>query len=201
MEGFMPFRSVRPVAILFSSLCAAGTVLGAGPTYHVGASLGLTETNSDCAGATKCDRSDTGARAWVTWLAPSGLGVEASYHRFGGTYVTTTSGTTPVAGRSSLQGFGIGAVGTLREGNWSGHVRFGIGRYRNELKVSALGVSDSFKDSDTQPYYGIGISYHPRQYAGWSVIGSIDGTTAKNRSQASYSHRVLMVSVGVQRQL
>jgi hypothetical protein len=201
MEGFMPFRSVRPVAILFSSLCAAGTVLGAGPTYHVGASLGLTETNSDCAGATKCDRSDTGARAWVTWLAPSGLGVEASYQRFGGTYVTTTSGTTPVAGRSSLQGFGIGAVGTLREGNWSGHVRFGIGRYRNELKVSALGVSDSFKDSDTQPYYGIGISYHPRQYAGWSVIGSIDGTTAKNRSQASYSHRVLMVSVGVQRQL
>lgn len=196
----MTTRSLRATAILFTTLCSAGMVEAAGPTYHVGASLGISQTNSDCAGATKCDRTDTGARAWVTWLAPSGLGVEASIQRFGGTYVTTTSGTTPVAGRSSLQGFGIGAVGTLREGNWGGLLRFGIGRYRNELKVSALGVSESFKDSDTQPYYGIGLTYHPQQYAGWSVLGSIDGTTAKNRSQASYSHRVLLYSVGLQRQ-
>ena len=110
-------------AILFAAVGAQAQ------TFHAGLAGGGTKSNSGCVGASSCDKTDVGGRAWVGVTNMNGLGLEVVAHDFGAVRATGIDPTTGVATvlKASLRGVGIGPIWDYREGNLSFHARAGVG--------------------------------------------------------------------------
>jgi len=177
-----------------AALCTLGVAAQA-QSFHAGIAGGATKSNSGCLGATTCDKTDTGGRAWVGLTNKDGLGLEIVAQDFGAVRVTTVAGAITTEGKATLRGIGIGPIFEYREGNWSFHARAGIGHYETKLRASNGIASSSAGDHTNEFYWSAGFGYlvSPRITA----IVAIDSSKANNRA-ASYNYEAVMYSLGVQ---
>lgn len=183
---------------IHTACCAAALAVLAGSVqaqlnYHVGIAGGKTRTDSSCIGATTCDRSDGGLRAWAGFTNKDGLGLEVVVHDFGSVRAAADIGGVPTDIEASLRGIGLGAVFDHREGNWSFHGRLGVGHYRTRLQVT--GFAGSLEDSRNKPYWSVGLGY--RFTPQLTAIAAADWTEAQHRS-ANYTYQARLVTLGVQ---
>jgi hypothetical protein len=177
-----------------AALCTLGLAAQA-QTFHAGIAGGSTRTNSDCAGATTCDKSGAGGRAWVGVTNKNGLGVEIVAQDFG-----SVRASAPVAGgtleeKGTLRGIGIGPIWDYREGNWSFHARAGMGRYKSSVRVSDPTGSITVSDRSNDFYWGAGVGY--RLGTSVTVIAAYDSTQADNKA-GGYRYDAALYSLGVQ---
>lgn len=184
--------------LVHAACCAAVSAAFAGSAqaqldYHFGIAGGKTLTNSSCIGATTCDRSDSGVRAWAGFTAKSGLGLEVVVHDFGSVRAGVDMGGGPIDVQASLRGVGVGAVYDHREGDWSFHGRLGIGHYRTRVQV--VGFAGSVDDSRNKPYWSVGLGY--RFTPQLTAIAAADWTEAQNRG-ANYTYSARLLTLGVQ---
>lgn len=161
--------------------------------YHVGIAGGTTLTNSSCIGATSCDRTGSGVRAWAGFTNKDGIGLEMVAHDFGSVRVGTSVGGTPIDAQASLRGVGIGAIYDHREGNWSFHGRLGIAHYRARVEVA--GLAGSLDDTRNKPYLGFGLGY--RFTPQLTAIAAVDWSEAQHRS-ANYTYQTRLLTLGLQ---
>lgn len=177
-----------------ATLCTLGVTAQA-QTFHAGIAGGGTKSNSGCLGATTCDRTDVGGRAWVGLTNKDGLGLEIVAHDFGAVRVTTVTGAVTTVGKATLRGYGIGPIFDYREGNWSFHGRAGIGRYQTKLSASDGITAASAGDNTTEFYWSAGFGY--RMSPSITVIAAVDSAKADNRA-AGYNYEAVLYSLGVQ---
>lgn len=172
-------------------LCTLGITAHA-QSFHGGIAGGSTKSNSACVGATTCDKTDIGGRAWVGVTNANGLGVEIVAHDFGAVHTTTAPS---IAGKATLRGIGIGPMWDFRQGNWSFHARAGFGRYHTKVRASDSISSIAVSDNSTEFYWSAGFGYRvsPRI----TLILAADSTEADNRA-AGYKYDAMLYSFGVQ---
>jgi len=189
---------------LTSRLLGAGFVAAlvstpalADPGWRASLAGGITRSNSECRGATSCDKNGSGLRAAAGWIGPRSVGFEVVAHELGATRATGNVGGLPVSVESRVRSLGAGVAIDHREGDWSFHGRLGATRARATLESRAPGLSDTSSDTSTQPYVSIGLGY--RFAPGFTAIVAWDSLNAKNRN-ADYTHDVTLLSFGVQAQ-
>jgi hypothetical protein len=178
-----------------AALCTLGLTAHA-QSFHAGIAGGATRSNSGCVGATTCDKSGVGGRAWAGVTNKDGLGLEVVAHDFGAVRLTATDpfGVT-ISGKATLRGVGIGPIWDYREGNWSFHARAGIGRYWTKVRATDNVSSASVSDHSNEFYFGAGFGY--RVGTRFTVIAAIDSTQADNRA-AGYNYDAVLYTLGVQ---
>ncbi len=166
-------------------------------SFHAGLAGGATKSNSGCIGASSCDKTDVGGRAWVGVTNKDGLGLEVVAQDFGavratainpGTGITTTL-------KATLQGVGIGPIWDYREGNFSAHARAGVGSYWTELDANTGGIPTTLKDRHNEFYFSLGLGW--RFADRFTAIGAIDWSQATNR-EGGYNYNAVLYTLGVQ---
>jgi len=177
-----------------AALCTLGLTAQA-QSFHAGIAGGATRSNSGCVGATTCDKTDVGGRAWAGVTNKDGLGLEIVAQDFGAVRITTVTGAITTSGKATLRGVGIGPIFDYREGNWSFHARAGIGRYETKVRSSNVFGSASVSDHSNEFYWGAGFGY--RVGTRITVIAAIDSSQADNRA-AGYNYEAMLYSLGVQ---
>ncbi len=164
--------------------------------FHAGIAGGGTKSNPECIGASACDKTDVGGRAWVGVTNKDGLGLEVVAHDFGSVRATFTdpvSGAT-IVGKETLRGVGIGPIWDYREGNFSFHARVGAGSYWTKFSFTG-GAVPTAKDRHNEFYWSLGLGW---RFAGrFTAIAAVDSVRATNR-EAGNSYESVMYTLGVQ---
>lgn len=142
-------KRVLAISSFAMAMAIAGPVVAQDVGWYVGGSLGQSDVDIDCAGATSCDTKDTAWKIFAGYQFSRNIAVEFGYADLG---EATASGPVP--------GFGTVAVGfeaTVFELVGVGSLpladRFSlygkIGAYRADTEVSASSASFSGSTSDS----------------------------------------------------
>lgn len=180
------FRLAAVVALLASS--------AAHSQGYVGFGAGPSKINIDCAGATSCDKTDTGWKLYGGMTIWPNLAGEAVYVDWG---KAKASGTDPELGTGTLDvkasGFGLGVAYHIPLAAWSCLGRLGImqNKGKTTATLNTASASDSF--TGTFPYYGVGCGY--------SLMPNLTLTLEGDFSRVKYTDQekanVQLLSVGL----
>lgn len=142
-----------------SWIAAAAALLAPSAAFcqaYVGIGVGPSKIDINCAGATTCDKTDSGFKFYggLNWWGP--FAVEATYFDWG----KADSSSAVVGGSSALNtranGIGLGAAYFLRLAWGECVARAGAARNRAKTTVTLNGVSTEDRFSGIEPYYGFG---------------------------------------------
>jgi len=130
---------------------------------YVGASVGQSKLDLDCAGLTTCDTKDTGWKVFGGYMFTPYLGVEGAYLNLG---KATGSGTTLVgkttltaSGTLKASGFGLWGVGAFPIGDGSIFAKVGLASIQNKLDStgSAGGAFATGSEKATLSDFSFGV--------------------------------------------
>jgi len=145
------------------ALPAIGMAQMTGPdsSWYVGGSVGQSKFDVDCTGASTCDDSDTAFRVFGGYMFNKHFGAELGYADLG---KLTLSGAIPPFGTVSanikVKAWDLVAVGVLPIADkFSVYGKLGMYRADSDFSASALGVSASTSDSNTDLTYTLGAGY------------------------------------------
>ena len=145
------------------ALPAIGMAQMTGPdsSWYVGGSVGQSKFDVDCTGASTCDDSDTAFRVFGGYMFNKHFGAELGYADLG---KVSLSGAIPPFGTVNanikVKAWDLVAVGVLPiAGKFSVYGKLGMYRADSDLSASALGVSASTSDSNTDLTYSLGAGY------------------------------------------
>jgi OmpA-OmpF porin, OOP family len=154
MTTFKPLRIAAAVLLMSASAAFAQAYVGAG--------IGPSHINVDCAGTVTCDRSDTGFKLFGGWRFSGGLAGELTYFDWGKARATVNLPEVGLAtGELTGKGIGLGlAYFAPFTTQWQGVVRVGIASNKaTGTGTLGDGSSGSISETSTQPYLGLGIGY------------------------------------------
>ena len=163
---------------------------GANAQVYVGGALGVAKTSVDCTGASSCDSTNTGYKAYLgyTDVANSIMSVEVGYLDFGKAKASGPGVTV------SIKDSAYYLAGVLH-GNFTpsfgGDGHLGMAYVKTTCAVSVAGVSGLLSETNMKPYFGVSLDYAftPK----FKAIGSLDFTKGECASQ---SGGLMLLSVG-----
>jgi OOP family OmpA-OmpF porin len=191
------------------SLAAGLALLATSGAYaqgYIGGAFGWTELSVDCAGATKCDTSDTGYKVYGGYRFANQFAVELVYFDWGKAKLSGTPDTIDGRARDvpmatgtvnvdqTAEGFGLGVAYFLPfSPEWSGVARLGV--TQTDAKASASGFG-SVSNKDPYAYYGLGVAYHFNKNL--ALTGEADFSRAKFGAEGFYdTANVRLLSIGL----
>lgn len=143
-------------AIVFAAILAATAAHAAEPQTYVSVAAGASRLNIDCAGATACDKSDTGTKLAVGYDFGNGFSLEGGYISFGkfkGSDGQLSATIKPTA-------FTLGGAFALPlNTDWGMNFRLGVAQVKTKINASAGALSASDSESKAKVYAGLGLSY------------------------------------------
>lgn len=147
---------------LLIGLAAMALAAGASAQVYGGAAIGSARINLDCAGATTCDKTDTGWKLFGGYHFNPNWAAEIAYFDFGtGKASATDTELGTITGEVENTGFGVGVA--LRQDlapNWNFVGRFGLASIKTKISGAVTGLgSGSDSDRNVQPYAGLGVGY------------------------------------------
>lgn len=141
-------------AIVALSACA-----NASAQIYVGASVGGSSVDLDCAGATSCDKTDTAFSLRAGYQVTPLLGMEVNYFNLGKATISDTS--VPVTG--DLKGQGVDLVGTVRtqfNEQFGVFAKAGLSYVSGKTSLSSpVYGNGSDTTNSVQGVYGVGATY------------------------------------------
>lgn len=146
-------KKIIAAAVAVSGLFINAT---ANAQAYVGATVGQSHWNADCAGTTNCKNNDTSFNILGGYNINQNWGVEASYFSLGSVKATVYG----VA--AEMKGTGIDLAGVYRaqlNNNWGLFTKLGLGYTKGETSVSYSGLSGSVSKNSTQVMVGFGATY------------------------------------------
>jgi OOP family OmpA-OmpF porin len=165
---------------------AALTLAGAASAQtYVAVSVGASDHDLGCGGATVCDESGTAFKLLGGYRFAPNLALEGGYMSYGKSKARDAG--LGIGLDTTVDGFGIG--GAFHHDftpNWNFVARLGLAQMKAKLKATSGGASGSDSDSSAQLYGGLGLGYKLNKQM------SIDG--AWDFSRAKYSGEKLDVS-------
>jgi OOP family OmpA-OmpF porin len=146
--------------------------------FYVGAGAGFSRLNDDCAGATTCDKNDTGLKLFGGYKLVPNWALEVNYFDFGKARATvdTDAGVASVDLKGTAFGAGV-MLFAAAPANWTGLARFGVARVKADVTATLGADSASEGQTSTQGYLGFGLGYAFSKNL--SIDGAIDYTRAK----------------------
>lgn len=179
-----------------SSIIAAALMLASNAFAqgYVGAALGPTHLNDDCAGTTSCDLGGFGMKLFGGYRLNPTWAAEVNYFDFGKAEATGNVSGATVSAAIKGTAFGIGLVGSApAAANWTGLFRFGVAQVKAEVSGSVGSQSvPSDSDTSTQAYIGVGLSYAITKNL--SIDGAGDWSKAR---WGDSSADVRLISIGL----
>jgi opacity protein-like surface antigen len=149
---------IAQLAAVTLSLASAAAV--AQPSAYVSASAGTVKLNVDCAGASRCDRTDVGFKLIGGYFFSPKLAVELGYVDYGKAKASDSVLSSEIA--SSAVGIGVAAHQDLAP-QWDLFARLGVARMTTKVSATVSGVgSASDSASNAMPYGGLGVGYRLR---------------------------------------
>jgi OOP family OmpA-OmpF porin len=150
-------------ALLGSAIFATAVFSGAAMAQgYIGASIGQSDLNVDCAGTITCDTKDTGFKIFGGYMFTPNLGIEGAYFDLG---KSTQSGVVPPFGTVTAEfkasGFAVYGVALAPIDQFSVFAKLGIASTKVKLSgtVSGLG-SASDSETNTNVAWGLGAGYN-----------------------------------------
>lgn len=178
--------SAAALALMLSS--------GAFAQGYVGIGAGPAKINVDCAGTTTCDNTSSGLKLFGGYKLAPNWAAELGYFDFGKAKATINDGEGGIiAGeiKATAVGAGVAFFGQFAP-DWTGVARLGIASTKAKGSAATSGVSGSVSESNTNAYFGLGLSY------ALSKAVTLDGAMDFSRVKfAGESARVHLVSIGV----
>lgn len=157
--------------------------------FNIGLDLGRAEASKVCDNISRCDSSDTSAKAHVGFKFNPNLAVEAGYVSFGTIFKSNNNA---AAASQKSSAFTASALGTLNFTDLLGiYGRAGVARYDTKGSGMVSGVAVKDKDGIT-PFYGAGVKLNLTdnfalrgEYQLYTNISKIEGK--KDDVQAIYA--------------
>lgn len=158
----------KQVLLALAALALSGAAAAQG--YGV-VSAGVSKVDIDCAGAARCDTSDTAFKLLGGYKFNPNFAIEGGYMSFGKAKVRDPLLDLDV----TVNGFGIGgAFHQDLSADWNFVARLGLAQMKTKLSIPGTG-SDS--DSNAALYGGLGIGYKLNKQM--SVDASFDFSKGK----------------------
>lgn len=144
-----------------AAACALLTGSAAMAQGYLGAGVGPTRIDVDCAETTTCDKTDSGFKVFGGYRFGSGFAPELVYFDWGkatATLVDTELGT--ASGEVKATGWGLGVAYFIPfTTQWQGVLRLGVASNKAKGTGTLGGLSGSVSETSTNPYYGLGVGY------------------------------------------
>lgn len=147
---------MKKTLLALSLLAASSFAMAQTPGFYIGANVGQSVADLDCAGTTSCDDSDTSVKAFLGYQINKTFAVEASYFDLG--EPNATVGTARV--RLKNTGFGLRGLASFPfSQNFSGFVGLGINQVKSDATVTMGTLTGSVDESSTQATVALGVDY------------------------------------------
>jgi OOP family OmpA-OmpF porin len=146
-------KKMMTAAVAVLAFAAAGAAQAEG---YIGAGVGATHGNLDCAGATTCDTSDTGGKVFGGYKFSPNLAAEAGYISFG--QVKGADSTGSASYKSQAFYLGVALMGDFSP-EWTGVARLGVASTKVDAEGHFAGFTVTDSGSNTDAYVGLGLGY------------------------------------------
>ncbi|MCW5636422.1 MAG: outer membrane beta-barrel protein [Rubrivivax sp.] len=178
-----------------SCALAAATCIAAGAAHahYVGAGVGPSRIDINCAGTTSCDTTDTGFKVYGGFSLPGPFALEAVYFDWGKAGSTSSPGGVPATLGTEASGLGVGGAYFLLFGWGQCTLRAGVAYNKADTTVTLAGVPSSSSHNHTAPYYGFGCAY-PLAPSLW-LTGEADFSRAQYTATDKANTR--LISIGL----
>ena len=146
-------KNIVAVAFMFAGLTFAAS---ASAQVYVGAAVGQSKWDINCAGLTTCKTSDTSYKFIGGYDFPRIFAVEASYFSLG--ELSFSNATTKAETRA--KGFEFsGLVKTPQIAGLSGFAKLGVAAVKGETNATSGSISAASSKSKAQAVYGVGMTW------------------------------------------
>lgn len=179
-----------------STLAAVAALLACPAAFsqYLGFGVGPSRIDINCAGATTCDKTDTGFKVYGGWNLPGPLALEAVYFDWGKAESTSV----PVGGGTSelktrVRGLGAGVAFFIPLAAVQCVARLGVATNRAETTTTLNGVGSSGNFNRTSPYYGTGCAWGFAPT--WWLTGEADFSRAKYTAQDNADLRLFTLGI------
>jgi OmpA-OmpF porin, OOP family len=138
---------------------AALTFAGAASAQnYVTVSVGSSDHDLGCSGATVCDESGTAFKLLGGFRVAPNFALEGGYMSYGKSKASDSG--LGISLNTTVDGFGIGGA-FLHDltPQWNFVARLGVAQMKAKAKASVGGASGSDSDSSAQLYAGLGVGY------------------------------------------
>ena len=142
-------------------------------SQYVGLGIGQGRIDINCAGATTCDKTDTGLKLYGGWHFAGPFAAELTYFDWGKAELTAGADTL----KTRARGLGLGVAYFIPLAAVQCVVRAGVARNRAETDTTVGGIGSSATFNKTAPYYGTGCAWGFAPT--WWLTGEIDISRAK----------------------
>ena len=177
-------------SLALAAACAAST---AAHGQYVGAGIGPSRIEINCAGSTSCDKNDTGFKIYGGWNLPGPFSVEAAYFDWGKANATFAPGGAITSLDTKARGFGVDGAYSLLFGWGECIFRAGIVYNRAKTMTTSGGGSTTSTYNYTAPHLGGDCAY---PFApNWWVTGGVDYSRIKYT--ASDKADVMLFTIGL----
>jgi OOP family OmpA-OmpF porin len=180
--------------------CALGLLLAlaagsASAQAYFGAGGGLTYNDVDCRGTLRCDREDTGFKAYGGFMFTPVLGAEVVYFDLGRAAASVPFNGTVAEAEVETTALGLAlAFNGLIANNLTGHARLGLANVDSKGTARIPGAFASEMKSSGQAFVGLGLGFHFAPNA--ALRADYDAVGAKDIGNESYTATLLSVGVG-----
>ena len=180
--------------LLGASAAAALLAPCAAFSQYVGLGVGPSRIDINCAGATTCDKTDTGFKLYGGLHFAGPFAAELTYFGWGKANLTAVP---PGGGTSDLKtrsrGLGLGVAYFIPLAAVQCVVRAGVARNRAETDTTLNGVSSSVTFNKTAPYYGTGCAWGFAPT--WWLTGEVDFSRAKYTATDDADLRLITLGI------
>jgi OOP family OmpA-OmpF porin len=183
-------KHATATAIALSAVVTLMAAPAARAQAYLGAGVGGSHIDINCAGTTSCDKTDTGGRLFGGYKVLPNLGVEAIYFDFG---KAKTTGPGAVSGDMKVTGLGAGVAffGEFAP-SWLGVVRLGAASTKSDISGTLGTFTSADNKTKANPYIGVGVSYLVSPNL--AVDAALDFSRVKYGSESA---NVRLLSVGL----
>ncbi len=161
-------------------------------SLSIDVAVGQSKVDIDCAGTTRCDDSDTLARAILGYEFAPNWTAELTLAQLGKFSVAANVppvGNVQVTGKVRSVGLGVAGVLPLND-SFAFTGRLGVASNKTSFSGSAAGISATDSETHTAPYAGIGLSY--------ALSKTVSASLNLDRTQVEYQgDKASVTSVGL----
>ena len=188
------FKKVLSASIVLAAITFSAN---ASAQMYAGVTVGSSNWNLDCSGATTCDKSGSAFRLLGGYDLSPNVALEAGYFSVG--KAKASGSLLGYTGGVEMGGTGIdfsGVFKTTPAGGFSGFAKLGLGYVRGKTDAIVGTVAGSHSESSVQPVVGFGALYEVSKDV--SLRAEIESRQVKLVDGDGGKGRVANFSVGVQ---
>jgi len=175
--------------LLGATTAAALLVPFAAFSQYVGLGIGPSRIDINCAGATTCDKTDTGFKLYGGWHFAGPFAGELTYFDWGKADLTAAADSL----KTRARGLGLGVAYFIPLAAVQCVVRAGVARNRAETDTVVGGVGSSASFNKTAPYYGTGCAWGFAPT--WWLTGEIDISRARYTATDNADLRLITLGI------